>query len=110
MAFKIVSDPQFTTKIRVAVPVTNGHTDQNMIATFRVLTTDKVAEFDLNSNEGSNDFLRAVIVRLDDIEGEDGQPASWNDELRDQLIVIPYVRAALSRGYFEGVVKARSGN
>lgn len=108
--FKIIDNPTFTHTVRVAVPVNGGHEHQTLKASYRVLKTDEIEKFDLSSTSGSTEFLCAVIEKLDDIADANGEPLVWSDQVRDQLLRIPYVRLALSRGYFEGVTKAPAGN
>ena len=110
MAFKLQSKPTFTHKVKVMTPVDGGHREESVRVTFEVLSTEELKDYDLATPEGTTDFLRRVVVRIDDVEGEDGHPAPWSDELRDQLIVWPPMRIALSQAYFAATGKARRGN
>ena len=60
--------------------------------------------------EGSNSFLRAIVVEMDDLVGADDRPLAYNDALRDQLLKLPYIRTALVRTYFTAIQKATEGN
>lgn len=108
--FKLATNPTFTHKVEVLVPVDGGHAKQNFKATFRVMSTDDAAKFDFSDPESNAAFLREVLVSTDDITGEGGDPLPYSDELRDQLIAIPYARTGLAKTYFDGVAKARLGN
>lgn len=108
--FKVVQNPQFTHRVKVMVPVDSGHREETFKATYRVLTVDKVAEYDLHDGGDSARFLRDVVVALDDIAGEDGNALPYNAEVLEAVIALPYARAALAGGYFEAVGKARRGN
>lgn len=110
MAFKLLSENLFTRKVRVSVPVNGGHQDETMRVTFRELPVSRIEEFDTSTIEGTNQMLRAVVVEIADVIGDDGQPLEWNADLRDQLIDVFCVRKALVGDYFEAVAKARAGN
>ena len=47
---------------------------------------------------------------MDDLAGDDDQPMPYSDALRDELLKVPYVRAALAKSYFTAVTKAAVGN
>lgn len=108
--FKVDDDPQFTHTVEALVPVDGGHEKQPFKATFRVLDPEDGDGYDLNSTAGSTDFLKRVVVHLDELEGADGKPRPYSDGLRDRLLKLPYVRAALARAYFTAVTKATVGN
>jgi hypothetical protein len=110
VAFKLKSNPTFKHKVKIMTPVDGGHREESVQTTFNVLSTEELKDYDLATPEGTSDFLRRIIVKIDDIEGEDGQALPWSDELRDQLLVMPHVRMALSQSYFTAVSKARRGN
>jgi len=110
MAFKVVQERQFTHRVRIFTPVDGGHKEESVKVTYRVIDTEQVEGFDLGSVEDTTEFLRAVIVRIDEVLAEDNSPLPYNDELRDALVKVPYVRAAIGRGYFEGIGKGRKGN
>jgi hypothetical protein len=110
--FKVVSQPTFTHPVDVLVPTDGGHEKQTFKATFRVLADADSDDdrHDLNSTAGSTAFLREVIVSLSDLAGDDDQPLPYNDGLRDRLLKVPYIRAALARTYFTAINKAAVGN
>lgn len=106
--FKITNEPQFTHSVIACVPVDGGFDEQSFKATFRVLDADKLGTD--GSVQGQIEDLRRLIVKLDDLVDEQGQPVPYSDALRDQLIGLPYVRIALVEAYTRGVTKAKSGN
>lgn len=106
--FKIAKEPTFTRKVTICVPVNGGHSNQTMDVTFRVVPTDKLS--DLNGNEGQVEDLKAIIVSLDDLVDDGGQPVPYSEAIRDQLIAVPYVRIALLQAYIEATTKAKAGN
>ncbi|MFC3442547.1 hypothetical protein ACFOKF_15335 [Sphingobium rhizovicinum] len=108
--FVVTKNPQFTHKVKVQVPVNGGFETQDFDATFNVVPTDEIGEYDLSSGPGSTDFLRRAVDSLSDLVDEKDQPVSWNDSVRDLLFGQLYVRKALVRAYFEAVSGAQSGN
>lgn len=108
--FKIAATPTFRHKVEVLVPVDGGHRREHFRATFRVLPTDEAALHDLGTAEGSTGFLRAILVSMDDLIGADDQPLPYSDQVRDELLQVPFVRAALVRTYLAAIQKAAEGN
>ena len=106
--FKVVAEPQFTHTVKVRVPVDGGHEDQSFKARFRVIDTDEVAEIELK--EGRKAAVKRILVSMDELTDADGNPVSYSDALRDQLIQLPYVEIALYRTYLEAVTGAKTGN
>ena len=107
--FNVNAKPVFTHPVKIKVPADGGYDEQTCKATFRALRDDEVATFDLATSAGSAEFLRAVIVKLDDLADGD-KPAAYSEALRDQLLQWQFVRAGLARAYFEGMVGAATGN
>ncbi len=108
--FKIAKDPTFTHTVEIDVPADGGSDRQSLKCTYRVLPANDLAAFDTGTNEGQKDFLRAVIVGLDDLVGEDDKPLPYNDRLRDQLLELFYVRIPLMNAYSKAMVIGRMGN
>jgi len=109
--FKVTNDPRFTHEVKVMVPVDGGHVEQSFKATFRVLQLDQLSDGEgLTAEEEQTQTLRKVICDLTDIEGDDGKALPYSEQLRDQMIGIPYVRIALMKTYLAAVTKARAGN
>lgn len=106
--FKIVNEPQFTHRVNVMVPVDGGHRPESFTATFRVVSLDQLGAGDTDVSQVES--LRRVIVKMDELVGEDDAPLTYSDELRDRLLSVPYVRAALLQTYLSAVTKARVGN
>lgn len=86
--FKVTREPKFTHPVKVCVPVDGGHREETFKATFRVIPIDDFS--DTTTLEGQQELLRKVIFSLDDLIGDDEKPAPYSDELRDQLIAVPY--------------------
>lgn len=99
----------FRRTVEVNVPDGDGFAKASLVATFRVIASDVAEKFNFYLDKEIGDFLRAVIVRLDDVES-DGVAQEYSEILRDQVIALPYVRVALSRCYFAEVASAKAGN
>ena len=108
--FNIAAKPTFKRTVKASVPSDNGHDEQSFVATFRVIDTVKADSYNLGTESGSADFVRAVVVRLDDIVGDDKKPVPYSDELLEQVIALPYARLPLARAYMDAVGGAKTGN
>jgi hypothetical protein len=108
--FVVTKHPQFTHKVKVQVPVNGGFETQDFDATFNVVPTDEVGDYDLSSGAGSTDFLRRAVDSITDLVDENDQPITYNDGIRDLLFGQLYVRRALVRTYFDAVSGAQAGN
>jgi len=56
------------------------------------------------------EYVRKTVSRIDDISDEDGKSLDWNDNLRDQLLDVPYVFTAILDGYTDAMGEARAKN
>lgn len=106
--FKVTSVPKFTHPVKVFVPSDGGHVEQTFKATFIVEDVEKLSE--IQDEGGQKAVLQRVVCHMDDLEGDDGQPVPYSDQIRDQLIGLPFVRFALFLTYVEAVTKAKAGN
>lgn len=108
--FTISTEPQFTHDISARVPVDGGYRTEDFKATFRVIDPDEIEQFDLSTGDDSTDFLKRVVVKLDDIGDAQGEPVEWSDEVLEKVLKLPWARGALARGYFAAIKGAASGN
>ncbi|MEL7706593.1 hypothetical protein AAG593_09255 [Citromicrobium bathyomarinum] len=108
--FKIVEDVTFTRPVTAYRPEGEKQVEETFSATFRVVPPEEADEFDLFATKGSTEFLKRVIVRLDDVGDAQGTPIDYSDEVRDQVLRLPWARNALARTYFEEVRGAKLGN
>lgn len=106
--FKVSPNPTFTHEVTVTHPVNDGFSTSKFKATFRVVDVEQLRDSD--TLDGQQDLLRKIVVGMDDLVGEDDKPLTYTDELRDQLIAVPYIRAALVQTYLAAVTGARRGN
>lgn len=108
--FQITKDPQFTHDVPVLIPVDDGHEEKILRCRFRVRGADDLAQHDLASVQGTEDYLRAIVVRFEDVMDETGKLLEPSEALTNDLLALPYVRVAVIRRYTEAMVKARQGN
>lgn len=106
--FKLSKDPRFTIPVTVMVPIDGGHRTDTFKATFRVGESNSLGRF--AELEGQDEELRKVFVGCDEIVDEADNAIPFSNELRDQMIATPYVRAGLVNAYLGAIVKARVGN
>jgi len=104
---KISHRPEWTHEVTISVPVDGGFENQTCKVRYRLLDETAIEATDATNVAV---LLRDVVVRMDDIADEAGQPLAWNDALRDRLLSVPFVQAALVRGYYGSVTGARVGN
>ena len=107
---KISTNPTFERTITARVPVDGGYREDSFKATFKVLSTDEIAAFELGTEDGTRKLLMAAIDSLDDIAGENDKPLPYNDGLRDQVLGLPYLRTALVNEYFKSLAGVAEGN
>ncbi len=108
--FKMIDRPEFTHDVSVMIPVDTGHREEKLKTTFRALPDDEADEFDLNTAEGTKNFLRNVIVQFADLADTEGKPVAYSPEARDKLLKHAFIRLALVRAYFAALTKERVGN
>ncbi|MEX2126973.1 MAG: hypothetical protein WD871_01850 [Xanthobacteraceae bacterium] len=108
--FKIVDRLTFTHTVRVMVPADNGHREETLRATYRVLRVDEINAFNVRDPNGARDFLREAIVKLDDLADESGNALAYSDAVRDAVLGLPHARAALASAYLDAVERAKAKN
>lgn len=105
--FKVTSQPVFTHTVRVQVPTNgDGHEVQSFKATFKVLPLEDEDAVPRNSK----DVLLASVCGMSDLTDDNDEALTYSEELRDQMIALPYVRIAMFDAYVKGVSKAPAGN
>ncbi|MEL7113978.1 MAG: hypothetical protein AAGP08_00055 [Pseudomonadota bacterium] len=109
MTFKIVKDLTFTRNVPVHIPTDDGHREQTLRTKFRVLE-DESDQVSLIDNPGNKAFIKKIVVEFSDVEGADGKARPHSDALVDELLGLPFVRAALVSMYFREITKVQAGN
>ena len=108
--FKVVPNRTFTHVVTVMMPIDGGHSAETLKVTYNSLETEEAKKFDLKSPDGSTEFMKRVIAKLDDVTDAEGKPLPYSDALRDQVIRMPNARNAIVNGYFAAIAKAAEGN
>lgn len=107
MTFNIEAEPIFTQIVEVTPP---GGEAQTFPAHFRALPISEYSAYDIETAEGTRALLDAVLLRADDIVGNDGHLLPWTDALKARLLDLTWVRAGIYRAYLEGVGNATRKN
>lgn len=108
--FKLVKNPEFSHAVKVSIPVDGGYSTQTFTARFRALTVSEAQGHDTMTLEGTNAYLRDVLVGLDGLVDDAGEAISYNDAVRDQVIDLPFCRIALLETYNAAMMGAKRGN
>jgi len=108
--FIVDDNPRFTHSVTAMAPIDGGFEPQEFKVTYRVMDAAEFEKLDLNTREGSDAFLRKVVVGLDDIAGADRKALPYSDQLRDKVIRLPWARKAIVQGYFKAIAKSVEGN
>jgi hypothetical protein len=108
--FNIEAKPTFRRTVTVRVPDEDGSHEETMIALFKVATDEELAGVDLDTDAGTTEFCRRVIVRLDDLADAKKQPVAYSPETLEQVLAMPHVRVAIVRTYTREVLTAAAGN
>ncbi len=108
--FNVVNAPTFTRKVPISVPSGDGYVDQSLKVTFKVLSDQDRDARDLSVTENVKDFLREIILHLDDLADDEGKPVPYSPEVLEQVLGFGYVRIALLSIYTTAQIKAVTGN
>jgi hypothetical protein len=106
--FNIDKTPTFT--VPVPLVLEGLEEPQSFRATFRAVSDQEALEADAKSVDGFKAFLRRIVVRLHDLEDDEGNPVESSPEVIEQLLGFQHVRMALQRAYWGAMLKARLGN
>lgn len=107
---KIIKNPEFTATVKVQIPTEGGHSDGSFTARFKALTVSQSEEFNMMSIEGTNDWLRTILIGWDGVVNDEGEPASFNHATRDELLDVPFIRMAIIQSYNGAMMGAKRGN
>lgn len=108
--FKVVSNRTFIHDVTVTMPIDGGFSKETLKVTYNYLETAEARTFDLNSPEGSTDFVKRIVAKLDDVFDDAGKSLPYSETLRDLIINMPNARTAIVQGYFAAIAKAAEGN
>lgn len=110
MPFVLTDEPTFTHDVDVETPVDGGFRKETMKVTYRVIEPDELESHDLSTPKGMETFLRAVVAEISGIIDGQKQKVPWSDAVFKQLLIRPWARRALWKGYFKGVNGGLEGN
>jgi hypothetical protein len=101
--FKLQKSPTFTATATLLVPTDEGQVEQTIDVRFKMLPVDA-------GELPTDEFLRQVILRIDDVVDDEGEPLPYGPEMLEQMIATPFARVGLVKAYFQAVSGARAGN
>lgn len=110
--FTLIDQPEFTHDVTVVMPADGGFTEHTFKARFKLLPADEIEKFPMSQSFSAVNatFLREVIVRLDDLQGEDKELIPYSDDLRDRVLKSPPAQMALMQTYLTAISKVKQGN
>ena len=108
--FNVTDVPTFARTVTIMVPEDDGHREETLRVTYRVVPTDQAAPINLNDGESVRQFLEIAIVRFDDLVDTNKNPVPYSDEIRARVLLMPHARAPLVGEYIAAVSKAKLGN
>lgn len=107
---KIVKNPEFTSKVKVQVPLEGGPQEQSFTARFRALSVSETEAFNMLTTESVSEWLRRILIGWEGVRDEDGDELPFSDAAREQLIDVPFVRMAVIAAYNAAMLGAKRGN
>ena len=111
--FKLVENLEYDWPVQVRVPADGGkHKLQKFTAKFRAIGQDRTNELMESAGLKVDEvLLREVLVGWgDDVGDSQGKAIAFDDDARDRLLQIPYVRTALAKAYNDSVSGIRAKN
>lgn len=106
MAFVIKKDKNYTWPITISEPVDGGaFNDQKVRVKFKMLSQARIDEVVKDEAEQDADILKDVLVGWDDeaFKDESGAAIPFNEDNKDLILSVPFVRGALVKGFFESI-------
>lgn len=106
MAFVIKKDKSYTWPITISEPVDGGgFNDQKVRVKLKMLKQSRIDEIIKNEAEDDADILGDVLIGWEDeaFKDEAGNTIPFNDENKELVLSVPYVRSALVKGFFESI-------
>lgn len=106
MAFVIKKDKSYTWPVTISEPVDGGgFNDQKVRVKFKMLKQERIDEVVKNEAEEDADILRDVLIGWDEeaFKDEAGNAIQFNEDNKDLILSVPFVRGALIKAFFESV-------
>lgn len=86
MAFKLSKSDTFTSEVEISTPDDKGRIVKETVkVTFKRLNSDELDE--LKEQGDNRDACRKVIVDVQGMRDDDGQPVPWNDETAEGFLL-----------------------
>lgn len=106
MSFIIKKEKSYLWPIVISEPVDNGgFNDQKVRVKFKMLSQSRIDEVVKNEAEEDADILRDVLIGWEDdaFKDETGANLPFNEDNKDLVLSVPFVRSALVKGFFESI-------
>ena len=98
--FKLQKPDTVLWPVTIAIPQDGGRVSKSRCKIeFKLLDQDDYTHWVQNGDD--RDFLRQVVVGWEEVGDESGEPLSFSETARDQLLGIAYVRGAMVLAYHE---------
>lgn len=107
--FKIAEKPTFTHRVEANMPVDGGFETQTWKTTFELIPLEDADSYS-NSVADTTEFLKRIVVSMDELADAEGRPIEYNDDVRDAVLRLPWARLALLRAYGKGAAGAKEKN
>lgn len=104
--FKLIKNPEFSHEVRVSVPVDGGYLEQKFTCRFAVVDWEELRQ--LENDPAAQ--VRKVWIGWEGLVDDEDRPIPFSDPMRDTLIGMLFVRAAVLQAYVTAVTGARRGN
>ena len=110
--FVFNEDVTFWSKVRIYVPGDGRKTVNEIEVQYRAISPEAVTEFSAtalrlrSAGEIADDgamLLKETVIGWKGIQDGGSGEFPFSDENLSKLIAIPYVRSAMTEGYFEGI-------
>ena len=110
--FTLRENHTFKRKVTVQVPNDKGSFNQELFtAEFRAIDSDEAEHLRNEAEDGTERKLLAeVFIGFEGVKDEAGEVVEYSDQVRDQLIRIPYVSLPLINAFFEGILGRKVKN
>ncbi|KXF92088.1 hypothetical protein [Phaeobacter inhibens] len=108
--FNVITQPTFSRTVKVRVPKGDGSEVQSFRATFRAIDDEEAEGISFLKVSEVKAHLRKIIVSFDDLCDEQGQPITYSEDIRENMLARSYVRIALLETYAEALTQERLGN
>lgn len=108
MAFKLAKSPTFRGNVTIETIDDKGRTSkETVVATYRRKNEDELSELEGKKNA---DVCRDVLVNVEGMVDDDGQPVAYEGDNVEALLMIPPATFALAAYYWQASRAGRTKN